>query len=161
MPMPESATPAASATTAYVSPANGFTVTYTDAWQDMAASNATVGEFSLSDTATGRAVVSFSGRSTTETNREAFFQDIVQRESRYPGYVGSVVTDDRLLIASWTDANELVVLEYVFVDDATVVTIMVTVNTSSPDRAIASVREIQLNGDGILRDWEKIWPPED
>jgi hypothetical protein len=154
---PASATPV---TTEYVSPANGYTVTYTDTWQDMAASSATVGEFSLSDTATGRTVVSFSGRSTTETNREAFFQDIVQRESRYPGFVGSVVTNDRLLIASWTDANELVVLEYVFVDDSTVVTIMVTVTSSSPDSAVTSVRDIQLNGDDILRDWDKIWPPE-
>lgn len=160
VPLQDRAAPATPVTTEYVSAANGYTVTYTDTWQDMAASSATVGEFSLSDTATGRTVVSFSGRSTTETNREAFFQDIVQRESRYPGFVGSVVTNDRLLIASWTDANELVVLEYVFVDDSTVVTIMVTVTSSSPESAITSVRDIHLNGDGILRDWDKIWPPE-
>lgn len=155
-----SATATAPASTEYVSPANGYTVTYGDTWQDMAASNATVGEFSLTDTS-GRTVVSFSGRATTETNREAFFEDIVQREARYPGFVGSVVSSDRLLIASWTDRNELVVLEYVFVDDSTLVTIMVTVTTSSPDSAITSVRDIQLNGEGILRDWDKIWPAGD
>jgi hypothetical protein len=160
VPLREGTAPATPVTTAYVSPANGYTVTYTDTWQDMDATNATVGEFSLTDAATARTVVSFNGRATTETNREAFFQDIVQRESRYPGYVGSVVTSDRLLIASWTDTNELVVLEYVFVDDSTVVTIMVTVSTSSPETAIASVRDIQLNGEGILRDWNKIWPGE-
>ena len=144
----------------YESAANGFTVTYTAPWVDMAETNATVGEFSLSDAESSRVVVSFTGRSTTETNRAAYFEDIVARESRYPGYVGSVVSDDRLLIASWTTESELAVLEYVFVDDDTLVTIMVTVKSSSPDRHIAEVRAIELGGQGILRDWDDIWPPD-
>ena len=116
----------------YVSSANEFTVTYPDSWTDMAETDATIGEFSLlSDS--GRSVVSFTGRSTTETNRQAFFEDIVARESRYSGYVGSVVTEDRLLIATWTEENELAVLEYVFLNDSTVVTIMVTITSGNPD----------------------------
>ena len=144
----------------YESAANGYTVSYTGPWLDMAETNATIGEFSLRDAESSRVVVSFTGRSTTETNREAYFDDIVARESRYPGYVGSEVSDDRLLIASWTTESELAVLEYVFVDDDTVVTIMVTVSSANPNRYIAGVRDIQLDGQGILRDWDDVWPPE-
>lgn len=139
---------------------NGFTVMYPDGWTDMALSNTTIGEFSLTSES-GRSVVSFSGRSTTETNREAFFQDIVARESRYSGFVGSVISDDRLLIATWTADRELAILEYVFVDDTTVVTIMVTITSNNPDRYSEEVQTITLNGEPILQDWDELWPGEE
>ena len=145
----------------YESSANGFSVSYGSRWVDMAETNATVGEFSLIDAESSRVVVSFTGRATTETNREAFFQDIVVRESRYPGYVGSAVSEDRLLIASWTTDSELAVLEYVFVGDGTLVTVMVTVKSSNPEQYIADVRAIQLDDEGLLRDWEQIWPQDE
>lgn len=144
----------------YVSTANGFTVSYGQPWQDMAETNNTVGEFSLADPESSRIVISFTGRATTETNREAYFQDIVARESRYQGYVNSVVTDDRLLIATWTTDTELSVLEYVFVDDDTLVTTMVTISSSNPDRYMDEIRDIQLDGEGILRDWDELWPAD-
>lgn len=143
----------------YTSSANSFNVTYPDGWTDMAESNTTIGEFSLT-AESGRSVVSFSGRSTTETNRQAFFEDIVARESRYQGYVGSVISEDRLLIATWTADNELAVLEYVFVDDITVVTIMVTITSGNPDRYAGDVQSIQLNDAPILRDWDELWTGE-
>lgn len=141
---------------AYTSPENGYTVTWPENWVDMAESNTTIGEFSLTSD-TGRSVVSFTGRSTTETNREAYFEDIVARESRYPGFVGSVIEDDRLILASWTSSNELAVLEYVFVDDDTVVTIMVTISSGSPDRYIEDIQGVELDGTPILRDWDELW----
>lgn len=144
----------------YTSNANGFTVTYPETWADMALSDATIGEFSLSSES-GRSVVSFTGRSTTETNRQAFFEDIAARESRYSGFVGSVISDDRLLIATWTDDNELAVLEYVFVDDTTVVTIMVTITSGNPDRYVADVQGIELDDQPILRDWDELWPGDE
>ena len=122
----------------------------------MAETNATIGEFSLTSD-TGRSVVSFTGRSTTETNRQAFFEDIVARESRYDGFVGSVISDDRLLIATWTADNELAVLEYVFVDDSTVVTIMATITSGNPDRYAIDAQSIELNDEPILRDWDELW----
>lgn len=140
----------------YASDANGFTVTYPEGWSDMAETNATIGEFSLTSDS-GRSVVSFTGRSTTETNRQAFFEDIVARESRYQGFVGSVISEDRLLIATWTADNELAVLEYVFVDDSTVVTIMVTITSGNPDRYAGDAQSIELNDDPILRDWDELW----
>lgn len=139
----------------YISSNAPYEVTYSDAWVDMAESDSTVGEFSLSG-GSNRVVVSFTGRSTTETNREAFFQDIVARESRYSGFVGSVIKDDRLTIATWTSENELAVLEYVFVDDLTVVTIMVTVTSSNPERYVGTLEEIELNGSPILPDLEDV-----
>lgn len=145
-----------SAGNVYTSTAHGFEITYTDSWTDMARSNATIGEFSL-ESDTGRSVVSVSGRSTTETNREAFFDDIVARESRYSGFVGSVVSENRLLIATWTADNELAILEYVFVDESTLVTIMVTIISGNPDRYVADVQEIELNGEPILQDWDEMW----
>lgn len=143
----------------YTSSANDFTVTYPEGWTDMAGSNATIGEFSLASES-GRSVVSFSGRSTTETNRQAFFEDIVARESRYQGFVGSVISEDRLLIATWTADNELAVLEYVFVDDTTVVTIMVTITSGNPDRYAGDVQSIELNDESILQDWDELWTDE-
>ena len=144
----------------FESAANDYTVTYDASWQDMAESDATVGEFSLIDSETGRTVVSFTGRSTTETNREAYFEDIVARESRYDGFVGSSVSDDRLLVVTWTSDNELAVLEYVFVDDNTLVTVMVTVSSSNPESGIAAARGIQLDGADILQDWDDVWPED-
>lgn len=144
---------------AYVSLDHGFEITYTDFWSDMSLTSSTVGEFSL-ESENGRSVISFTGRATTETNREAFFEDIVARESRYGGYVGSVMDDDRLLIASWTADNELAVLEYVFVDDSTVVTIMATITSGNPDRYVEDIQEIQLNGAPILQDWDELWPDD-
>ena len=143
----------------YTSSANDFTVTWPKGWTDMAESDATIGEFSL-NADSGRTVVSFTGRPTTETNRQAFFEDIVARESRYQGFVGSVISDDRLLIATWTADNELAVLEYIFVDDATVVTIMVTITSGNPDRYAGHVQTIELNDEPILRDWEELWSGE-
>lgn len=141
------------------SPAHGFVVRYTESWEDMALTDATIGEFSIvSDS--GRSVISFTGRDTTETNRQAFFEDIVARESRYSGYVGSVIGDDRLLIATWTADNELAVLEYVFVDDSTVVTIMATITSGNPDRYVEDIQEITLEGTPILQDWDELWPDE-
>lgn len=140
----------------YVSPGHGFEVSFVDSWSDMALTNTTVGEFSL-ESDSGRSMVSFTGRSTTETNRQAFFEDIVARESRYTGYVGSVLSEDRLLIATWTEDNELAVLEYVFVNDSTVVTIMATITSGNPDRYVADVQEIELNGKPILQDWDQLW----
>lgn len=140
----------------WVSEANNFQVTWTEAWSDMSLTGATIGEFSLSSES-GRTVVSFSGRSTTETNRQAFYEEIVTRESRYSGFVDSVITDDRLLIASWTEENELAILEYVFVDDSTVVTIMVTITSGNPARYIDEVLAVELNGEPILRDWDDLW----
>lgn len=140
----------------YTSVANGFTVSYPTGWSDMAETNATIGEFSLTSD-TGRSVVSFTGRSTTETNRQAFFEDIVARESRYDGFVGSVISDDRLLIATWTADNELAVLEYVFVDDSTVVTIMATITSGNPERYAIDAQSIELNDEPILRDWDELW----
>ena len=144
----------------FESAANDYTVTYDASWQDMAESDATVGEFSLIDSEPGRTVVSFTGRSTTETNREAYFEDIVARESRYDGFVGSSVSDDRLLVVTWTSDNELAVLEYVFVDDNTLVTVMVTVSSSNPESGIAAARGIQLDGADILQDWDDVWPED-
>lgn len=143
----------------YVSASTGFTVTYPDSWTDMADSDSTVGEFSV-DGASGRAVVSFTGRSTTETNRQAFFEDIEARESRYPGFVGSVIGEDRLLIATWTADNELAVLEYVFVDDSTVVTIMVTITSGNPERYVSDIQEIELDGTPILQNFDELWPED-
>ena len=143
----------------YVSLAHGFEITYTDFWSDMSLTDSTVGEFSL-ESENGRSVVSFTGRATTETNRQAFFEDIVARESRYSGYVGSVMGDDRLLIATWTADNELAVLEYVFVNDSTVVTIMATITSGNPDRYVTDIQEIQLDGTPILRDWDELWTGE-
>jgi hypothetical protein len=143
----------------YVSNTNDFTVSYPNSWSDMSRSNTIIGEFSLSSES-GRSVVSFTGRSTTETNRQAFFEDIAARESRYPGFVDSVISEDRLLIATWTADNELAVLEYVFVNETTVVTIMVTITSANPDRYVADVKQIELNDEPILRDWEDIWPED-
>lgn len=140
----------------YVSPSTGFTVSWSESWTDMATTESTVGEFSLLDD-TGRVVVSFTGRATTETNRAAYFDDIVARESRYPGFIGSSVADDRLLIATWTADNELAVLEYVFVNDSTVVTIMVTVTSGDPARYVDNIQTIELDGVPILQDWNEIW----
>lgn len=148
--------PAGSTNGNYVSGENGFMVSYPDGWVDMAQTDTTIGEFSLiSDS--GRSVISFTGRSTTETNRQAFFEEIVTRESRYDGYVGSVISDDRLLIATWTADNELAVLEYVFVNDSTVVTIMVTITSGNPDRYAQDAQSIQINDEPILRDWDELW----
>ncbi len=143
----------------YISESSGYSVTYPSGWEDMSATGSTIGEFSLiSDS--GRTVVSFNGRSTTETNRQEFFEDIVARESRYPGYVGSVISDDRLLLATWTADNELAVLEYVFVDDSTVVTIMATISSGNPGHYITDTQLIELNDSPILRDWDELWPEE-
>lgn len=144
----------------FESAANEYTVTYDGTWYDMSEDDLTVGEFSLADNATGRTVVSFTGRSTTETNREAYFEDIVARESRYEGFVGSAISNDRLLIVTWASDSELSVLEYVFVDDDTLVTVMVTVSSGNPESGIDSARGIQLNGEDILRDWDQVWPEE-
>lgn len=138
----------------YVSSKNGFTVNYGDGW---APTDTSIGEFSIESSGRPEVVLSFTGRSTTETNREAYFGDIVSREERHSGYINSVISDDRLLIASWSDSNELVVLEYVFVDDNTVVTAMATLSGSRPERGIDGVRTVQLNDESILRDWDQLW----
>lgn len=143
----------------YESAQHGFMVEFPEIWENMALDNATIGEFSLQATS-GRSVVSFTGRSTTETNRQAFFEDIVARESRYEGYVGSVISDDRLLLATWTADSELAILEYVFVGDSTVVTIMAAITSGNPNRYVPDLQEITLNGDPILRDWEELWPED-
>lgn len=149
-----------SAGNTYVSATHGFEIKFTDSWIDMASSNSTIGEFSL-QSENGRSVISFTGRATTETNRQAFFEDIVARESRYNGYVGSVISDDRLLIATWTADNELAVLEYLFVDDSTVVTIMATITSGNPNRYVAEIQEIEINGEPILRDWQDLWDEDE
>lgn len=144
----------------YISADTGFTVAWDDPWINMAETDSTVGEFSLIDDS-GRIVVSFTGRATTETNREAFFQDIIARESRYSGFVDSLLQEDRLLIATWTAENELAVLEYIFVDDETVVTIMVTVTSNKPERYMENIELITLNGEPILQDFNELWADQE
>ena len=51
-------------------------------------------------------------------------------------------------------------IEYIFVDDATVVTIMVTITSGNPDRYAGHVQTIELNDEPILRDWEELWSGE-
>lgn len=138
----------------FVSAVNGYTVTYGDGW---VTTDSTIGEFSITSSGRPAVVISFTGRDTTETNRQAYFEDIVASEQRHSGYVNSVISDDRLLIASWTDDNELAVLEYIFVDDDTVVTVMVTASGSKPEKRIEGVRTVEINGEPLLRDWDELW----
>lgn len=144
---------AASAGGEFVSAANDYTVTYGDDWSP---TESPIGEFSLVSSGRPTTLVSFIGRSTTETNREAYFQDIVARESRHAGYIGSVTEDDRLLVASWSSEDELSVLEYVFVDEDTVVTVMVTVSSSNPQRGIELAQQIELDGTPLLQGWDDL-----
>ncbi|MCO5214842.1 MAG: hypothetical protein M9953_05435 [Thermomicrobiales bacterium] len=137
----------------FVSETNDFTVRYGEEWSP---TDSMIGEFSLVSTGRPTTVVSFIGRSTTETNRAAYFEDIVARESRHAGFIGSVTDDDRLLIASWSNDDELSVLEYVFVDDDTVVTVMVTLSGSNPERGIDRVQQIELDGIPILQGWDEL-----
>ncbi len=137
----------------FVSETNDFTVRYGEEWSP---TDSMIGEFSLISTGRPTTVVSFIGRSTTETNRAAYFEDIVARESRHAGFIGSVTDDDRLLIASWSNDDELSVLEYVFVDDDTVVTVMVTLSGSNPERGIDRVQQIELDGIPVLQGWDEL-----
>lgn len=137
----------------FVSETNDFTVRYGEGWSP---TDSVIGEFSLISAGRPTTVVSFIGRSTTETNRAAYFEDIVARESRHAGFIGSVTDDDRLLIASWSNDDELSVLEYVFVDDDTVVTVMVTLSGSNPQRGIDRVQQIELDGIPILQGWDEL-----
>ncbi|MCA9833057.1 MAG: hypothetical protein KC435_03875 [Thermomicrobiales bacterium] len=138
----------------FESATNDYTVTYGDGW---VATNSLIGEFSITSSGRPEVVISFTGRDTTETNRQAYFEDIVASEQRHSGYVNSVISDDRLLIASWSDDDELAVLEYIFVDDDTVVTVMVTVSGSKPEKRIEGVRTVEINGEPLLRDWDELW----
>lgn len=137
----------------FVSVENDFTVRYGEDWSP---TDSMIGEFSLVSTGRPTTVVSFIGRSTTETNRAAYFEDIVARESRHAGFIGSVTDDDRLLIASWSNEDELSLLEYVFVDDDTVVTVMVTISGSNPQRGVDRVQQIELDGIPILQGWDEL-----
>lgn len=137
-----------------------YLVTWPDVWQNMAITDSTVGQFSLTLNSSTSVIVSFTGRSTTETNRDAYFDDIIAREARYEGFVGSVKSDDRLITATWVNESELTVLEYIFIDDTTVITVMVTIKSPRPENAVPEVQRITLNNQGILRDWSQLWEGE-
>lgn len=154
-PADESASPAGGGV--YTSDVPPYTVNYPPMWIDMATEGSTVGQFSLELDSSTSTIVSFTGRTTTETNRDAYFSELVAREKRFPGFVGSVQTENRLITATWTSEDELAVLEYIFVNDNTLVTVMVTIQSPRPENVIPLVQQIQLEGDFLLPGWEELW----